>query len=141
MYPFLSIILIVKKKYQIGVFLSRSSGSLYIAPMWVLWLMPFLQTVNLIFFYSVVAVYQFWYDYTLIILCFYVGLLGGGVYVNGYMRINKDLPVSLREFALSTTSAADSFGVLIADLSGLFIQSCLYKVHGIDGAVVNCPVQ
>ncbi len=125
--------------YQAGVFISRSSGTLFQAPMWLLWLMPLLQCVNLGFFYFV-AVYHFWYNNLLLIVCFYVGLLGGGVYVNGYMRVNSDLPVSLREFALSTVSVADSLGIVFADFSGLFIQSCLYKANGINGAVASCPL-
>ena len=58
--------------YQAGVFLSRSSGTVYQASMAVFWLMPILQCINLVFF-SVVAATHFWYDYTLLILCFYVG--------------------------------------------------------------------
>ena len=108
--------------------------------MWLLWLMPILQCINLVFFYNI-AVWHFWYNYSLLILCLYVGLLGGGVYVNGYMRINMDLPLSIREFALSTASVADGFGIMFADISGLFIQSCLYRANGIDGAVVNCPLK
>ena len=125
--------------YQLGVFVSRSTGAFCIAPMWVLWLMPILQCLNLVFFYFV-AVYKFWYSNFLMILCFYVGLLGGSVYVNGYLRINRDLPFSKREFALSTVSVADSLGVVFADISGLFIQSCLYEVNGISGSVVSCPL-
>ena len=106
--------------------------------MWILWLMPFLQTVNLVTFY-LFATYHFWYDSSLLVLCFYVGLLGGSVYVHGYTRITKDLPVSVREMALATASVADSFGILLADISGLFIQSCLYRSNGIDGSVVSCP--
>lgn len=128
-------------QYQIGVFVSRSSGALFTAPMFLLWIMPFLQVINLAFFYYVAMNQVFNNFYVLILLCFYVGLLGGGVYVNAYMRMNKDLPLSKREFALSTASVADSLGILIADLSGLFIQSCLYTHHGIKGAVVNCPVR
>ncbi len=125
--------------YQIGVFVSRSSGAFCMAPMWVLWLMPLLQCCNLVFFYFV-ALKHFWYNNFLLIPSFYVGLLGGSVYVNGYMRINKDLPFDTREFALSTVSVADSLGIMIADFSGLFIQSCLYKVNNINGAVVSCPI-
>ena len=69
-----------------------------------------------------------------------MGLLGGGVYVNGYLRINEDLPKSIREFALSTVSVADTFGVICADVVGLFIQSCLYQKNALDGAVVQCPL-
>ena len=125
--------------YQVGVFISRSSGALCIAPMWSLWLMPILQCVNLVIFY-LIATNHFWYNNMMLIGCFYVGLLGGGVYVNGYMRVNKDLPVGIREFALSTVSIADSLGIVFADYIGLYIQSCLYQSNGIDGAVVQCPL-
>lgn len=121
--------------------MSRSSGAFFTAPMWMLWLMPFLQIINLIVFYCVAAYrYQFWYSNVLLIGCFYVGLLGGAVYVHGYSRINKDLPVSVREFALSSASVADGFGIVLADISGLFIQSCLYDSNGISGAAVSCPL-
>jgi hypothetical protein len=53
--------------------------------------------------------------------------------------MNIDLPESIAEFALSSASVADSFGILVADISGLYIQSCLYDVNGIQGAVVSCP--
>ncbi len=96
--------------------------------------------MNLIFF-SVVASTHFWYDYSLLFVCFYVGLLGGGVYVHGYTRINQDLPPHMREFALSTTSIADDLGVVMADVSGLFIQSCLYLANDLDGALVTCPLR
>jgi len=126
--------------YQAGVFISRSSGTVYQASMAVLWLMPFLQCANLVLFLFIAATH-FWYDYTLLILCFYVGLLGGGVYVNGYLRINSDLPKHVSEFALATVSVADTIGIVVADISGLFIQSCLYQKNGIEGAVVQCPLR
>ena len=126
--------------YQMGVFLSRSSGAFCIAPLWLLWLMPGLQCLNLVFFYAV-ASQRFLYNYAILLpMCFYTGLLGGGVYVNGYMRINRDLSRGKREFVLSTASVADGFGVFCADLTGLFLQSCLYGKFGIKGAVVGCPV-
>ena len=126
--------------YQAGVFISRSSGTIYQASMAVFWLMPLLQCANLVLF-SFIAATHFWYDYSLLVLCFYVGLLGGGVYVNGYLRINSDLPKPVREFALATVSVADTIGIVVADISGLFIQSCLYKKNGIEGAVVQCPLR
>eukprot|EP00565_Helicotheca_tamesis_P003832 CAMPEP_0185725200 /NCGR_PEP_ID=MMETSP1171-20130828/1498_1 /TAXON_ID=374046 /ORGANISM="Helicotheca tamensis, Strain CCMP826" /LENGTH=514 /DNA_ID=CAMNT_0028393251 /DNA_START=191 /DNA_END=1735 /DNA_ORIENTATION=- len=125
--------------YQVGVFVSRSSGTLFTAPMFILWLMPILQCINLVFFY-LVATTHFWYNYTLLFPCFYVGLLGGAVYVNGYTRINMDLPLEIREFALSSASVADTLGIVFADFTSLFLQSCLYRANGIDGAVVQCPV-
>jgi len=66
--------------YQAGVFVSRSSGALGTAPMSLLWLMPTLQAVNVVFF-AYVAAYHFWYTYSLLMpVCFFVGLLGGGMY-------------------------------------------------------------
>eukprot|EP00554_Chaetoceros_debilis_P012763 CAMPEP_0194120850 /NCGR_PEP_ID=MMETSP0150-20130528/44668_1 /TAXON_ID=122233 /ORGANISM="Chaetoceros debilis, Strain MM31A-1" /LENGTH=506 /DNA_ID=CAMNT_0038813047 /DNA_START=55 /DNA_END=1572 /DNA_ORIENTATION=+ len=108
--------------YQAGVFISRSSGTFFTAPMWAIWLMPVLQAMNLIMF-CLIASHHFWYIPSLLyVIAFYVGLLGGGVYVHGYKRINADMPRHVREFALSTTSMADDLGVAFADLCGLFIQ-------------------
>jgi battenin len=101
--------------------------------------MPILQCINVIFFWVVAARHVF-YNYWLLVPCFYVGLLGGAVYVNGYLRICADLPVEHREFSLSATSVAEGVGVLVADLMGLFLQSCLYQRNGLDGAVVSCPL-
>lgn len=130
--------------YQAGVFVSRSSGTLFTASIPFLWLMPFLQCVNLAFFYRVASTQSsliFGYDFSLLAPCFYTGLLGGAVYVNAYNRMCADLPtIPLREFALSAASVADSFGIVAADIGGLFIQSCLYAKNGIDGAVVKCPL-
>jgi len=126
--------------YQAGVFLSRSSGTLFTAPLYILWLMPVLQCINVIFFWVVAAQHVF-YNYWLLVPCFYVGLLGGAVYVNGYLRICADLPVEHREFSLSATSVAEGVGVLVADLVGLFLQSCLYQRNGLSGAIVSCPMK
>mmetsp|Transcript_20919 Transcript_20919/g.31928 ORF Transcript_20919/g.31928 Transcript_20919/m.31928 type:complete len:538 (+) Transcript_20919:127-1740(+) len=125
--------------YQVGVFVSRSSGNMFTVSLTMLWVMPMLQLVNLCLFW-LISVHHFWYDFSLLIMCFVVGLLGGGVYVQGYNRINADMPKELREFALSSASVADSVGILVADISSLFIQSCIYQRNGIDGAVVNCPL-
>mmetsp|Transcript_8840 Transcript_8840/g.13607 ORF Transcript_8840/g.13607 Transcript_8840/m.13607 type:complete len:411 (-) Transcript_8840:108-1340(-) len=125
--------------YQVGVFLSRSSGTIYTAPMSILWLMPILQCINVVVFWEI-AKHQFWYNNLLLLPAFYVGLLGGGVYINGYSRICLDIPPEYREFALSSTSLAESLGVVAAEVVGLYLQACLYQIHDIDGAMVSCPV-
>jgi battenin len=130
--------------YQAGVFVSRSSGTLFTAPLWVLWLMPTLQVVNLVFFCYVashpsIPTYQPAILYT---GALYTGILGGAVYIHGYKRICLDIiPVEYREFRLSATSVAESFGVLLADSMGFVIQACLYQLNGLDGALVSCPIQ
>ncbi|CAB9520092.1 Protein BTN1 [Seminavis robusta] len=128
--------------YQAGVFISRSSGAFGpAAPMSVLWIMPTLQALNVVFFAFVAADHVF-YSYAMLLpCCFYVGLLGGGVYVHGYKRICADFDiVDRREFALATTSVAESFGIVCADVMGLFIQACLYQSNDIAGAIVSCPI-
>jgi battenin len=129
--------------YHAGGFISRSSGTLFTAPMGVLWLMPMLQTLNLgVFWYTAShpltsALYQPAILYTGAV---YTGLLGGAVYINGYTRICRDLPFAHREFALSATSVAESVGIVVADSLGLVIQACLYQINGLDGAIVACPM-
>lgn len=127
--------------YQIGVFLSRSSGTIFNASLTTLWILPGIQFSLLLFFIWVVAIYHIWYSWSLLILCFLAGLLGGGVYVNAYTRINSDIPAAQNEFALSSASVADSFGIILADVTGLFIQSCLYMSNNIPGAEVSCPIK
>lgn len=107
--------------YQAGVFVSRSSGNLFRAPLSVLWLMPLLQVANLFFFWMI-SINHFWYNYWLLSICFFAGLLGGGVYVQAFSRINLDFPIEMREFAIASAGVADSFGILTADIASLFIQ-------------------
>ena len=125
--------------YQAGVFLSRSSGNMWSASLPILWLMPFLQVINLYFFWFD-SIHQFWYNYYLLLPCFFAGLLGGGVYVQGYSRVNKDLPMEKREFAIASVGLADSLGIFIADILSLYIQSCIYQQNNLQGAVVDCPL-
>jgi len=128
--------------YQWGVFVSRSSGVLGTVSMGWLWFMPLLQGIN-VFIFALVAAYHVWYSYgQLLPLCFGVGLLGGGVYVHGYKRICADYNqrTDQREFALAATSVAESVGIVCADFLGLFIQACLYRTNGIQGAIATCPI-
>jgi battenin len=148
--------------YQTGVFLSRSSGHLGTVNLQVLWLLPALQVGNLILFcYTAAsgggggydnddgdhynndnngALASWLYQRPILLLgAFYTGLLGGAVYVHGYKRITADYDQGQVELALSATSVAEGLGVLVADVASLFIQSCLYHIHGWTGAVVTCP--
>lgn len=72
--------------------------------------------------------------------CFFAGLLGGSVYVQGYSRVSMDMPVELKEFAIASTGIADSLGILVADILSLFIQACIYSKNHLEEAVVDCPV-
>jgi len=118
--------------YQGGVFVSRSSGVLFKIRRKALWLMPCLQVVLLVLFWTT-AQWQYWYDWSLLIPCFISGLLGGAVYVGAFTLIADDIQnQSLREFALSAASIADSIGIICSDISGIFIQRQLYRAHGLS---------
>lgn len=117
--------------YQAGVLVSRSSGLLYQASLPQLQVMPVLQ-LGLLIFFLLDAYYQFWYSYSLLPLCFCVGLLGGAVYVNGFALISEKVPPHLKEFSLSTASIADSVGIAFANVAGIFIQKALYDYHDLS---------
>ena len=124
--------------YQAGVFVSRSSGTVYRPTLLAVQSMPVLQVLLLLFFYFV-AYSQSLYSYALLLPpCFLAGLLGGCVYVNAFSLISASVRPRLRELALATASAADSCGIMAADAAGLLLQACLYEKHGIEGAKVKC---
>jgi len=132
--------------YQAGVFLSRSSGTLFTVNMAGLWIMPGLQLLNLILFSTTAATGAasvqglLYHRSILLVASLYTGLLGGAVYVHGYKRIVADVPAAYTEFCLAATSVAEGLGVLAADIAGLFLQSCLYEKNGLQGALVQCPL-
>mmetsp|Transcript_16195 Transcript_16195/g.27139 ORF Transcript_16195/g.27139 Transcript_16195/m.27139 type:complete len:418 (+) Transcript_16195:273-1526(+) len=117
--------------YQAGVLVSRSSGVLWQADLRALWTMPALQVAFLVFF-LLNAYYMFWYSWSLLALCFCVGLLGGAVYVNGFALISEKVPPHLKEFSLSAASIADSIGIACANIAGIFIQKALYDYHDLS---------
>lgn len=124
--------------YQLGVFISRSSGTVFQANRAALWTMPMLQ-VGLLILFSFISLHQFWYSWAhLIPLTFFAGLLGGGVYVNAFTLMARELsPVHL-EFSLGAVAFADSLGILLGDGLGLFLQCRIYEYHGIPGAQIQC---
>lgn len=125
--------------YQAGVFISRSSGTLYQASRRTLWAMPAMQ-MGLLLFFGADALTQFWYNWGLLVPAFVVGLLGGAVYVNVFTLISVEIPLQRREFALSAASFGCDFGILIGDLLGLFFQACVFRSYNISGASVSCPL-
>lgn len=124
--------------YQVGVFVSRSSGMYFKANTAVLWIMPLLQAGFLVFFVTD-AVWLFWWDWTLLGPCFCTGLLGGAVYVNAFTLIARKFPAGpRRELALTMASLANTLGILSSNIGGLFLQACLFEIHDIPGAQASC---
>ncbi|KAL3151769.1 hypothetical protein ABBQ38_012743 [Trebouxia sp. C0009 RCD-2024] len=123
--------------YQVGVFVSRSSGLAYQATVPVLWLMPALQLLLLLFFTSI-AVSHWVYSWVLLAPCLITGLLGGAVYVNAFTLISRQVEPLRREFSLAAASLGDSLGIAFADIAGILIQGCLYRANRIPGASFSC---
>jgi len=123
--------------YQVGVFFSRSSGTIWNPSVKVLWALPIAQCLLLGFFY-IDAVYMFWYNKSLYILCVVVGIFGGAVYVNAFKMISNSVSPEYKEIAMSGASVADTLGIAVADGFSVLLQACLYKANHISGAVVHC---
>lgn len=117
--------------YQIGVFISRSSGTLIRIKY--LYLLGFLQFVNL-----VICILQSLYIvlpniWIVFILIFYEGLLGGGAYVNTFIRVSEDVELSEREFALGWVGISDSFGIVLSAVISLWVEPTLCHYQIKDG--------
>lgn len=123
--------------YQVGVFISRSSGAVFQTSMAGLWVMPAAQAGLLAFFISVAAT-RWWYNWALLVPCFVCGLLGGAVYVNAFTLLARNEPPSTRELSLGAASVADSIGIALADITGVLLQGCLFRINGIPGAAFKC---
>lgn len=126
--------------YQVGVFCSRSSGKLFKLRVPWLWAVAWVQ-VGLLSAFVADAATQWWVGETLILPAFVVGLCGGLVYVQTQVAIDTDVPPQHRELALATACAGNPAGILLADVTGLFIQWCLFAHLGLkqNGAEGTCP--
>lgn len=91
-------------------------------------------------FYTADSVAQFWTGWSLLVPAFATGLLGGASYISTWSAINKEVAEERRELALAATTVAMNFGILAADVTGLFVQWCLFHHNGIgDQAGGKCP--
>jgi battenin len=107
--------------YQLGVFISRSS--LFLVYIKWFWILAILQVINFVLFFleSIYLVLpSFWLTFFLVL---YEGLLGGGVYVNAFYSITKQVPKVHREFSMGVASVADSFGITSAGIASIFIHN------------------
>ena len=101
------------------------------------WAMPAAQ-VALLAGFLVIAATHVWYGWGLLGGAFAAGLLGGAVYVNAFTLIAREVEPQYREFSLGAASVADSAGIALADVAAIFVQGCLFKLNGLDGADFKC---
>eukprot|EP00927_Polykrikos_kofoidii_P075251 TRINITY_DN71362_c0_g1_i1.p1 TRINITY_DN71362_c0_g1~~TRINITY_DN71362_c0_g1_i1.p1 ORF type:complete len:409 (+),score=50.01 TRINITY_DN71362_c0_g1_i1:30-1256(+) len=124
--------------YQVGVFISRSSGTLMQASIEMLWILPLVQ-MCLLSFFSVDVIFEMWWNWHLLWPCFLTGLIGGFVYVNALTLISENFHrLSEREFALSVANIGCCVGILLSNIAGLVLQGCLFKYHDLPNPTFHC---
>ncbi len=116
--------------YQLGVLISRSSGTIWRPDLPVLWIMPILQCVFLVMS-TINGVEHWWYDQSLLASAVCVGFLGGAVYVNGFRLIGESINPELNELATAAAAVSCDIGTNFGELVGVFIQKYLYEKNGI----------
>ncbi|RCN35350.1 CLN3 protein, partial [Ancylostoma caninum] len=83
------------------------------------------QLLNLVFL-TFNAIYAFVPHFGIVCaIILYEGLIGGGSYVNTFHHIHKKVEPSIREFALSTVSLADTLGILVAALTAIPLHNAI----------------
>ena len=91
-------------------------------------------------FRAVDAADHFWYDRSVLALCFVVGLFGGAVYVHGFRALAARGDDATAELAMPVGAAAADAGTLASNVVGLFLQACLYDANRIGGATVSWSI-
>ena len=124
--------------YQVGVLLSRASGLCFTIPRPVLLSLVALQIALLAAFVSDAAT-QVWVGYTLGAPALLVGLIGGALYVQTFLAVDRELPAEKREAALATCTCGDTAGVLAGEFTGLLMQWCLFERLSLP-ASGQCPM-
>lgn len=109
--------------YQIGVFVSRSSLSLFSTDQ--MWLMSILQFFNVLFFTFQAVFMKIPNIWIIFGIVFWEGLLGGCCYVNTFNRISKELPMQYKCFGLGLTTIGQSCGVVLAGLLAIPIHNVI----------------
>ena len=113
--------------YQIGVFISRSS--LAVIKINKVEVLTILQIINFLF-WLFNSIFLFMTNfYGLFVLMIWVGLMGGGSYVNVMYQIleNPGLGRNEKELALTLTTIFNDAGVLLASLMSLLLDNTAFK--------------
>ena len=116
--------------YQLGVVVSRSSGTVWRPKLKALWIMPAVQ-LALLAFSTLNADNHWWYNQSLLLLSVVVGLFGGAVYVNGFRLITEGAEGGKKELAVAAASACGDAGANLGDAAGIFLQRWLDGRNGI----------
>ena len=113
--------------YQIGVFMSRSSLSIIKIPR--VEILTILQFFNFVFFLMNTIFVFLPNFYVCFAFMVWVGLMGGGSYVNVMYQIleSPDLAKNEKELALTMTTVCNDIGILTASLLSLLLANTAFK--------------
>ena len=123
--------------YQCGVLVSRASGMLFTLPRPVIHALVVLQVALLVAFVGDAAT-QTITGWPLHAGALAVGLIGGTLYVQMFLLVDREVPPAKREAALATCTCADTAGVLVGEFTGLLAQLCLFDHLNLP-ARGHCP--
>lgn len=111
--------------YQIGVFVSRSTGTLL--SIHTIWWLPFLQSINVIYFILEVLYAKTPSIWIIFAMVFWVGSLGGLSYVHTICRLVNQVPHVQQKFSLGMVTIAESVGIALGGLITIPMHSILCR--------------
>ncbi|WKY05056.1 hypothetical protein Q1695_005792 [Nippostrongylus brasiliensis] len=115
--------------YHVGVFVARSSVTFLKLDMFFIYLTALIQALLAGLIFST-AVYAFIPHFAAVCaLMFLVGVIGGCNYATTYYQIHKKVDPAIREFALSTVTFADTFGILAAAIVAIPVHRWVCAMH------------
>jgi battenin len=117
--------------YQVGVLISRSSGTVWRPKLVTLWAMPLMQ-VGILVLSTLNASEHWWWDNSLLASAVVVGLFGGAVYVNGFRMIGEEVKADVRELAIAGAAVSCDIGTNLGEAAGLWIQRWEEQRNGIN---------
>lgn len=109
--------------YQIGVFASRSMGSL-LKPRRTWWA-PVVQFANLSFFAYLAINLNPSNPFVVFSFVFGLGIFGGLCYCLTFHRLVKELPLYQQKFSLGLLTVAESFGTALGAILSIPIHALL----------------
>jgi hypothetical protein len=113
------------------VLISRSSGLVLVVPRRILNVLALLE-VALLLAFSGDAAAQYLTGCSLGAFALVVGLLGGTVYVQMFMAVDREVAEEAREVALATCTCGDTAGILAGELTGWALQIILFDHLGLS---------
>ena len=115
--------------YQVGVFFSRSSLRFIRIPKDKVFILTILQMINFTFMFINAHGMYVTSLYVIAPVCVWVGLMGGGSYVNvlhGVLTL-ETLDKTEREMAITLSLVFNSAGIVLASLFSLALSNTIFK--------------